>query len=49
MTFIAGIYGMNFKHMPELETDWGYPIVWLFIIVIGVVMLAYFRKKSGCR
>lgn len=45
MTFIAGIYGMNFKHMPELETSWGYPVVWLVIIAIGVVMLMYFRKK----
>jgi len=46
MTFIAGIYGMNFKHMPELETTWGYPVVWLVMIVIGGVMLAYFRKKK---
>ncbi|MFZ0448409.1 MAG: CorA family divalent cation transporter, partial [Desulfatiglandaceae bacterium] len=46
MTFIAGIYGMNFKHMPELDTNWGYPAVWLVMIVIGGVMLAYFRKKK---
>jgi len=46
MTFIAGIYGMNFKHMPELDTNWGYPAVWLVIIVIGLVMLVYFRKKK---
>jgi magnesium transporter len=46
MTFIAGIYGMNFKHMPELDTNWGYPVVWLVIIAIGVVMLVYFRRKK---
>jgi len=46
MTFIAGIYGMNFKHMPELDTNWGYPAVWLVIIVIGVIMLVYFRRKK---
>jgi len=46
ITFIAGVYGMNFKHMPELETEWGYPVVWLVMILIGVVMLAYFRKKK---
>jgi magnesium transporter len=45
ITFIAGVYGMNFKHMPELETTWGYPMVWLVMIAIGVVMLVYFRRK----
>jgi len=46
MTFIAGIYGMNFESMPELKWPWGYPIVWIVIIAIGVVMLYYFRKKK---
>ena len=45
MTFIAGIYGMNFEFMPELKWHWGYPIVWLIIIAIAVIMLFYFRKK----
>ncbi len=45
LTFIAGIYGMNFKHMPELEWRWGYPMVWLFVIAISVFMLIYFKKK----
>ncbi len=45
LTFIAGIYGMNFKHMPELEWKWGYPMVWLVVIGIGVFMLIYFKKK----
>jgi magnesium transporter len=46
LTFIAGIYGMNFKYMPELEWRWGYPAVWLVVVVIGISMLIYFRKKK---
>ena len=46
LTFIAGIYGMNFKYMPELEWRWGYPVVWLLFVVIGISMLIYFKKKK---
>jgi magnesium transporter len=46
LTFIAGIYGMNFKYMPELEWRWGYPAIWLFVFIIGISMLIYFRKKK---
>ena len=46
LTFITGIYGMNFKYMPELVWRWGYPVVWLFMIGIGVAMLVYFRKRK---
>jgi magnesium transporter len=46
LTFIAGIYGMNFKYMPELEWRWGYPGVWMVIICIGVLMMVYFKKKK---
>jgi magnesium transporter len=45
LTFIAGVYGMNFQHMPELEWPWGYPIVWGVMIVIAVLMVVYFRRK----
>jgi magnesium transporter len=45
LTFIAGIYGMNFKYMPELGWKWGYPLIWLIMVGIGVSMLVYFRKK----
>ncbi len=45
LTFIAGIYGMNFKYMPELEWKWGYPMVWLVVIGIGIFMLTYFKRK----
>lgn len=46
MTFFAGVYGMNFKYMPELETRWGYYVVWLVFITIFVVMMLYFKKKK---
>ncbi len=46
LTFLAGIYGMNFKFMPELEWRWGYPFIWSVMIGIGVFMLIYFRKRK---
>jgi len=46
LTFLAGIYGMNFKYMPELEWRWSYPVLWLVMAGIGVSMLIYFRKKK---
>jgi magnesium transporter len=46
LTLIAGIYGMNFQYMPELGWRWGYPVVWLVMLVIGVLMLVYFRRKK---
>jgi magnesium transporter len=46
LTFLAGVYGMNFKLMPELEWRWGYPVIWLVMVGIGVFMLLYFRKKK---
>lgn len=46
LTFVAGVYGMNFKHMPELETQWGYVAIWIVMIAIGVSMLAYFKRKK---
>jgi magnesium transporter len=46
LTFLAGVYGMNFKHMPELEWPWGYAMVWAIMIAIAIVMLFYFRKKK---
>ena len=46
LTFLAGVYGMNFKYMPELEWRWGYPTLWAAMVAIGVSMLVYFRKKK---
>lgn len=46
LTFVAGIYGMNFKYMPELEWRWGYAGVLLIMIVVAAGMIVYFRKKK---
>lgn len=46
LTFIAGVYGMNFKYLPELEWAWGYPAIWVIMIIITIFMLFYFRKKK---
>ena len=46
LTFIVGIYGMNFKYMPELDWRWGYLVVWMVMIVVGVGLLLYFRNKK---
>ena len=46
LTFIAGIYGMNFTNMPELSSKYGYYIVWTVMIIILIIMLIYFRKKK---
>lgn len=45
LTFIAGVYGMNFEHMPELEWRWGYPAVMLAMTLLGVSMFLYFKKR----
>ena len=46
LTFIAGIYGMNFQFMPELAWRWAYPIVWIVMCTIGISMLFLFKKKK---
>uniref|UniRef100_UPI00351852F4 magnesium/cobalt transporter CorA n=1 Tax=Xanthomarina gelatinilytica TaxID=1137281 RepID=UPI00351852F4 len=46
LTFIAGIYGMNFDHMPELHFRYGYVILWGIMIVIFLGMLYYFKRKK---
>jgi magnesium transporter len=46
LTFIAGVYGMNFKNMPELDWPWGYPAVLLLMAAVAVYMLFYFRRKK---
>jgi magnesium transporter len=45
LTFIAGVYGMNFKYMPELEWRWGYPTVLLVMVGLVMSMLVLFRRK----
>jgi magnesium transporter len=46
MTFIAGVYGMNFEYMPELKWHWGYFTVWGFMVCCAIGMIIYFRKKK---
>ena len=46
LTFIAGVYGMNFKNMPELQTDYGYFIVVGLMIATAIGLILYFRKKK---
>jgi magnesium transporter len=46
ITFLVGVYGMNFKFMPEIGWRWGYPLVW--VVILGAIggMLAFFRRKK---
>lgn len=46
LTFIAGVYGMNFKYMPELEMIWGYPLILLIMLITGLGMVFYMKKKK---
>jgi magnesium transporter len=45
LTFVVGVYGMNFHHMPELEWRYGYFGVMGTMTIIAVLMLLWFRKK----
>ncbi len=46
LTFLAGVYGMNFEYMPELSWKWGYPVLWCIMLVMAIFMFFYFRKKK---
>ena len=46
LTFIVGVYGMNFEHMPELRWRFGYLLIWAIIIAVAIWMLAWFRRKK---
>ncbi len=46
LTFLVGVYGMNFDYFPELHYPYSYPILWGVMLVISVVMLFYFRRKN---
>jgi magnesium transporter len=45
LTFLVGVYGMNFKHLPELEWHNGYFMLWGFMIVLAIAMIIFFRRK----
>ncbi|MFA6079615.1 MAG: CorA family divalent cation transporter, partial [Candidatus Omnitrophota bacterium] len=46
LTLIASIYGMNFRHMPELSNELGYPLVLGIMAALGISMLYYFKRKK---
>lgn len=46
LTFIAGVYGMNFEYMPELKWRWGYPALWSVFVGVSVFLLTYFKRKK---
>jgi magnesium transporter len=46
MTFLAGIYGMNFKYMPELEWRYAYLFFWIVVLVVLIAMVAWFKRKK---
>jgi magnesium transporter len=49
LTFLAGLYGMNFKFMPELEKPWGYPVLLVVMATVAGWMLVYFARKGWLR
>ena len=46
LTFIVGLYGMNFEYMPELKQQWGYPAILIVMLAVALGMLLYFRRKK---
>jgi magnesium transporter len=46
LTFVSGIYGMNFMYMPELAHEWAYPAVLILMLVVALLMVVYFRRKK---
>jgi magnesium transporter len=45
-TFLVGLYGMNFKYMPELDWKYGYHLFWAVVILISIALLFFFKKKK---
>ena len=46
LTFLAGVYGMNFHFFPELGMKWAYPAFWFVCVVLAISMLMYFRRRN---
>lgn len=46
LTFFAGVYGMNFRHFPELELAWAYPAFWVISLVLAGLMVVFFRRRG---
>jgi magnesium transporter len=45
-TLMAGVWGMNFKNMPELQWDWGYPFAWATLVITALLPLIWFKRKG---
>ena len=45
-TFLVGLWGMNFRNMPELESSWGYPVSLTVLALVMLAMILFFRKKK---
>jgi magnesium transporter len=46
LTFIVGVYGMNFRFMPELDLAWAYPVIWALMIAIALGMIVFFKRRK---
>jgi magnesium transporter len=46
LTFLAGVWGMNFDVMPELRWQWGYAFAWSVMLIVGIVMLIAFKRRK---
>lgn len=46
LTFLVGVYGMNFRNMPELEWHYGYYLLWALMLALSLAMIVFFRKKK---
>jgi magnesium transporter len=46
LTFIVGVYGMNFRFMPELDQVWAYPVIWGIMVLIALGMLIFFKRRK---
>jgi magnesium transporter len=46
LSLVAGVYGMNFRHMPELDQPWGYPLALGVMAALAAALLLWFRRKG---
>jgi magnesium transporter len=46
LTFLAGVYGMNFRYFPELDQVWAYPAFWVICLLLAIIMLLLFRRRN---
>ncbi len=46
LTFLAGIYGMNFENIPELKYKYGYYIFWAVLLIILISLIIYFKRRK---